>query len=223
MSNSGKITFLSLLPYVIVSAVSIIITVVFMVLVFGVGGRSVSLRGDLSSFGLSSTQPQSYVVKIGDFYLSTDSFDEEYRILVYNSTISEPEKRDLLLNDVTQKKMYFENLISEYVILLNAYNEGFLNSKDWDVLSKISLRKAIVESFLNKKIDISSIQVSAKEVEKFYQENKEYFRKNNIPPDQAEELIKRQLISQKYKIAVSELLNKYRDKLIIDRKDENIK
>ncbi|MCX8029747.1 MAG: hypothetical protein N2712_07130 [Brevinematales bacterium] len=177
----------------------------------------------ISMFGLTESKPQSYVIKIGDYYLSTSDFDREYMFLVDTLSGGDPAKKSLYMNDLTTKKNYLDNVINELVIVIDAYNQGYLSSSDWSIVSRVSLRKAVVDGFLLKKIDISKIQVSEKEVEDLYNKNREYFRQNNIPAERAEEFLKAQIRNQKLQQEVAKYIQSVRDKLNIEKVEDNVK
>ncbi|MGC8767063.1 MAG: SurA N-terminal domain-containing protein [Brevinematia bacterium] len=212
-----------ILPYGFVSLGSIVITVIIMFFVMNSGfSKSVSMS-NLERFGLSSTKPNSYVAKVGDYYLSTDEFNKEYNLVIDTLSAGDPNKKSLYLNDLSTKKAYLDNLINELVLVIDAYNQGYFSSSEWEILSRISLRKSLVDGFLSKKIDVSKIEVSDKEVEELYQKNKEYFRQNNISPQKAEEFLKSQIKNQKINQEISKYLQGVRDKLSIEKVEENIK
>jgi hypothetical protein len=211
------------LPYIGVSLVSIILTVVIMILVLGGSSKTVVGTDDLGVLGLTKIKPSSYVVKINDYYLSTDEFNKQYKSLVEASSGGDKSKIDLYMNDLSTKKQFLENTINELAIAVQAYNEGYLSSQEWATLYHITLRKAVVDGFLAKKIDLSSIEVTDKEIEDIYQKQKELFKQNNIPPDKAEEYIRTQLKNQKLNQKISEFLQKVRDKMVIDKIEDNVK
>jgi hypothetical protein len=213
----------SFLQYVGIFLGSAIITAVVMLLLLGGASKTSISLDDLGILGLTKVKPSSYVVKINDYYLSTDEFNKQYRAIVEASAGGDKAKIDLYMNDISLKKQFLDNIVNELAIAIQAHNEGYLSSQDWQTLAHITLRKSIVDGFLSKKIDVSSIQVSDKEVEEIYQKQKEFFRQNNIPPDKAEEYIRAQLRNQKLNQKISEYLLKVRDKMVIDKLEENVK
>jgi len=213
----------SFLPYVGVFLASAILTAIVMLLLLGGASKTSIGVDDLGILGLTKVKPSSYVVRINDYYLSTDEFDRQYKAIVEASSGGDKAKIDLYMNDISLKKQFLDNIINELAIAIQAYNEGYLSSQDWQILAHITLRKSIVDGFLSKKIDVSSIKVSDKEVEEVYQKQKEFFRQNNIPPDKAEEYIRAQLRNQKLNQKISEYLLKVRDKMVIDKLEDNVK
>ncbi|MCS7299433.1 MAG: hypothetical protein RMJ37_05695 [Spirochaetia bacterium] len=177
----------------------------------------------LNMFGLTQTKPQSYILRVGDYYLSTADFDKEYMFVVETLSGGDPNKKSLYLNDLSTKRNYLDTLVNEIVLVIDAYNQGYLSSPDWNIISRVSLRKSVVDGFLLKKIDVSKIQVSDKEVEDLYNKNRDYFRQNNIPAERAEELLRAQLRSQKLQQEVAKYIQGVRDKLNIEKVEENIK
>lgn len=213
-----------ILPYGIVALVSLVIGIVLTLLITNVIIAKPKFSSSFAqTFGLSETKPSSYVAKIGNYYLSTDEFNKEYMLIIDTISGGDPAKKSLYLNDLSTKKNYLESLINELAVVIEAYNQGFLSSSEWELLSKISLRKAAVDSFLAKKIDISKIQVTDDEIEKAYKQNKEYFRQNNIPADKAEELLRIQLRNQKVQKELATYVQSIRDKLSIEKVEDNVK
>lgn len=211
------------LPYGIVSLVSIVVTAIIMFLIMNYSFGNSTSKSTLENFGLTSQKPSSYVAKIGNYYISTEEFNKEYNLIIDVLSGGDPNKKSLYLNDLSSKKAYLDNVINELVLVIDAYNQGYFSSSEWQVLSKVSLRKSIVDGYLAKKIDVSKIEVTDKEVNELYEKNKEYFRQNNIPPQKAEEFLKSQIKNQKINQEISKYLQSIRDKLQIEKLEENIK
>lgn len=212
-----------ILPYGVVSLVSIVVTTVVMLLIINLSfGKNVS-KSNLEYFGITFQKPSSYVAKIGDYYFPTDEFNKEYNLIVEALSAGDPNKKSLYLNDLSSKKTYLDNVINELALVIEAYNQGYFSSSEWETLSRISMRKSLIDGFLSKKIDLSKIEVTDKEVNELYEKNKEYFRQNNIPPQKAEEFLKSQIKQQKINQEISKYLQGVRDKLQIEKVEENIK
>lgn len=177
----------------------------------------------VSSFGLSEVKPESYVARVGEYYISTERFNKEYMFVIETLSGGDPSKKNLYLSDPNTKRTYLDTMINELAIVIEAYNQGFLSSPDWEILSKISLRKSVVDGFLAKKIDPSEVSVSEKEVEEFYDKNRKFFRESNIPAEKAEEMIRTQIRAQKIQRKIAEYVQKVRDKLSIEKVEDNIK
>lgn len=213
-----------ILPYGIVALVSLVVGIILTLLITNILTAKTKLSASFSQmFGLSESKPSSYIAKIGNYYLSTEEFNREYMLVIDTISGGDPAKKSLYLNDLSTKRNYLESLINELAVVIEAYNQGFLSSSEWETLSKISLRKAVVDSFLAKKIDISKIQVTEEEIERAYQQNKEYFRQNNIPANKAEELLRIQIRNQKLQKELANYVQTIRDKLSIEKVEENIK
>lgn len=213
-----------ILPYGIVALVSLVVGIALTILITNVIIAKPKLLGSfVETFGLSEVKPGSYVAKIGNYYLSTDNFNKEYMLVIDTISGGDPTKKSLYLNDLATKKNYLENVINELIVVIEAYNQGFLSSSEWETLSKISLRKSAVDSFLAKKIDVNKIQVTDEEIEKAYKQNREYFRQNNIPADKAEELLRIQIRNQKVQKELATYIQSIRDKLSIEKLEDNVK
>lgn len=213
-----------ILTYGIVALVSLVLGIVLTLITTNlILAKSKAPSSLMEMFGLATTKPSSYVAKIGDYYLSTDDFNKEYLFIVDNLSAGDLNKKSLYLNDLSTKKAYLDNVINELVLVIDAYNKGYLSSSDWNTLSKISLRKSLADGFLTKQIDTKKIEVTDKEVEELYNKNREYFRQNNISAEKAEEFLKAQIRNQKAQQEVAKYIQSVRDKLQIEKLEDNVK
>ncbi|MEN2997469.1 MAG: hypothetical protein ABDH28_00295 [Brevinematia bacterium] len=185
--------------------------------------KSVGLTPTPSLLGLKSVKPESYVAKVGDYYISTEDFNKEYMLVIETLSGGDQSKKNILLNDLSTKKTYLDNVINELVLSIEAYNQGFLASPEWNILSRVSLRKALVDGFLAKKIDLTQIEASPEEIEELYNKNRKYFSERNISAKNAEELLRAQIRSRKLQQKIAEYVKSTRDKFSIEKIEENLK
>jgi len=188
----------------------IIIGIIVIVLVVGsLTGNYLLLRksgylGSARAFAQTQQDSKTWVVKINDTVISLQDFDREFNVHVYSLPITAEDKKKYE-NDINNKKKFLANLINEYLIYDKSVTEGYLKRKDVQDLIKAVTRRAVIQVYLNEKIEPLLKEVPDEQIETIYNQNKKLFAGVDI--DVARQQIRMQLLQKQYNDQLNEIID----------------
>ncbi len=177
--------------------------IVFIIIAFAVGAAVGFLGARL--FGGSSTSGgivksdkimvqlnkasevgNNWLVKIDDYAISKAEFEDSYNLLKSTS----PQFAGLSPQDEAKLKwQYFESMIDEYIVTLQAVNKGNMNVKTANLLINSSARQSIYTLYLKDNLPVeSSFNPTPQEIEQFYQQYKNEFKKSGYNAEQIKQV-----------------------------------
>jgi len=151
-----------------------------------------------------SKNSNNWVVKIDNTEITLDEFIREFNVHVYSLPIDESQKIKYESN-INNKKKFLTNLINEYLIYQKALSEGLNKRKDVRDLIKAVERRAIIQVYLNEKIEPKLKDIPDAQIEAIYNQNKKIFAGVDI--DVARQQIKMQLLQRQYNEFLNELVD----------------
>ncbi|HUT66504.1 MAG TPA: hypothetical protein VMZ05_10220 [Spirochaetota bacterium] len=156
------------------------------------------------------TKPQQdkgqWVAKVDDTVISFADFEREFNVHVLSLPIDDGQKKKYVA-DSNNKKKFLVNLINEYLIYKRALKEKYDRRSDVQDLIKAVTRRAIIQVYLNEKIEPQLSEIPDEQIETIYNQNKKLFAGVDI--DIARQQIRMQLLQKQY----NELLNDLIDSL----------
>ena len=186
----------------------IIVGIIAAVVLFGsILGHYVLLKraGILAgSRAYAQTQDNTWVVKINDTVIGLKDFEREFNVHVYSLPISAEDKKKYK-NDINNKKKFLTNLINEYLIYNKSVAEGYLKRQDVQDLIKAVTRRAVIQVYLNEKIEPLLKDVPDEQIEAIYNQNKKLFAGVDI--DVARQQIRMQLLQKQYNDQLNEIID----------------
>lgn len=158
-----------------------------------------------------------WVAKIDNKTVTLNEFEREFNVHVYSLPIDEKQK-GLYRNDTINKKKFLINLINEYLIYQKALRKGYDKRKDVQDLIKAVERRAIIQVYLNEKIEPKLQDIPDEQIESIYNQNKKLFAGVDI--DVARQQIKMQLLQRQYNDYLNELVDELKGEAKVIRNDE---
>jgi hypothetical protein len=146
----------------------------------------------------------TWVVKINDTVITLKDFEREFNVHVYSLPIAAKDKKKYE-NDINNKKKFLTNLINEYLIYNKAVKDGYLKRQDVQDLIKAVKRRAVIQVYLNEKIEPLLKEVPDEQIEAIYNKNKKLFAGVDI--DVARQQIRMQLLQKQYNDHLNEIID----------------
>lgn len=159
----------------------------------------------------------AWIAKIDKKTITLDEFEREFNVHVYSLPIDEKQK-DLYQNDTVNKKKFLTNLINEYLIYQKALQKGYDKRKDVQDLVQAVERRAIIQVYLNEKIEPKLQNIPDEQIEAIYNQNKKLFAGVDI--DVARQQIKMQLLQRQYNDYLNELVDELKGEAKVIRNEE---
>lgn len=145
-----------------------------------------------------------WVAKVNGKVITVDEFEREFRVHVYALPIVEEDKVRYK-KDTANRKKFLSNLINEYLIYNAAVKEGYEKRSDVQDLIKAVSRRAVIQVYLNEKIEPLLKDVPDEQIEAIYNQNKKLFAGVDI--DVARQQIRMQLLQKQYNEQLNELID----------------
>lgn len=145
-----------------------------------------------------------WIAKVNGKVITIDEFEREFRVHVYALPIAEEDK-ERYKKDTVNKKKFLSNLINEYLIYNAAVKAGYEKRNDVQDLIKAVSRRAIIQVYLNEKIEPLLKDVPDKQIEAIYNQNKKLFAGVDI--DVARQQIRMQLLQKQYNEQLNDLID----------------
>jgi hypothetical protein len=162
-----------------------------------------SRRGSFT-FAQTAKDKATWVAKVNGKTISLGEFEQEFGVHVFSLPIVEEDK-ERYSGDVMNKKRFLTNLINEHLIYNKASQEGYLERQDVQALIKAVSRRAVIQIYLNEKIEPTLEEVSDEQIEAIYNQNKKLYAGVDI--DIARQDIRMKLLQQQYNDRLNELID----------------
>jgi hypothetical protein len=146
----------------------------------------------------------SWVVKIDDRVITLDEFEREFYIHVYSLPYDENQRKEYGA-DPANKKKFLTSLINEYLVYNKALSEGFEKRQEVQDLLKAVQRRAIIQVYLNDKIESKLVDIPDEQIETIYNQNKKMYAGVDI--EVARQQIKMLLLQRQFNDHLSELVD----------------
>ncbi len=158
-----------------------------------------------------------WVVKIDETIINLGEFEREFKVHVYSLPIDEAQKTRYE-SDINNKKKFLTNLVNEYLIYKKALKEGLDKRKDVQDLLAAVERRAIIQVYLNEKIEPKLVDIPDEEIERVYNQNKKLFAGVDI--EVAQQQIKMQLLQRQYNDHLNELIDQLKGEAKVVKNEE---
>jgi hypothetical protein len=145
-----------------------------------------------------------WVVKIDNRVITLEEFEREFDVHVFSLPFDEAQKSKYE-SDVVNKKKFLTNLINEYLIYNKALYEGFEKRKEVQDLLRAVRRRAIIQVYLDEKIEPKLKDIPDDQIEAIYNQNKKMYAGVDI--DMARQQIKMLLLQRQYNEYLNELVD----------------
>ncbi len=163
-----------------------------------------------------STGKNVWLVKIDNTVITLKDFEREFRVHVYSLPADKEQKKRYENNEINKKK-FLTNLINEYLIYKKAIEEGYDKKPFVRDLVKAVTRRAIIQVYLNDKIEPKLKEPSEEEIEAIYNQNKKLFAGVDI--DVARQQIRMQLLQRQYNQYLNDLIDELKGEAKVVRND----
>ena len=159
----------------------------------------------------------SWVAKVDDTTISIEEFAREFEVHVYALPIDEEEK-DRYRSDTSNKKKFLVNLINEYLIYNRALKEKYDRKREVQDLIKAVTRRAIIQVYLNDKIEPKLTEIPDEQIETIYNQNKKLFAGVDI--DVARQQIRMQLLQKQYNEYLNDLIDSLKGEATVKKNSD---
>jgi len=178
------------------------------------------VQAEERSFILAQAQQgnggNSWVARIDNTLISMNEFKREFDVHVYSLPLDEKQKKQYE-KDTNNKKKFLTNLINEYLIYQKALAEGYDKRQFVQDVVKAVTRRAIIQVFLNEKIEPKLKDIPEEQIEAIYNQNKKLFA--GVDLEVAEQQIKMQLLQRQYNEYLNELIDELKGEAKVVRND----
>ncbi len=191
------------------------------------GGVTLALRGgSVSGDSISLYPPKSslvggdWLIKIDDYAVTKSEFEEGYKYFL--NQIPEQQRANL---PPDTKRLFFENLLSQYIINLKALKEGLPKTREGQLLLRTAIRQAIYQIYLTKNIpqDKNIFMPSQIEINDYYMRNKAQFDKLGLKSDQIKQYAIQELSQQKMQLWVQGFVAQAKESFKVERNNAQLK
>jgi hypothetical protein len=153
----------------------------------------------------------TWVAKVDETVITRDEFEREFNVHVYALPLEEKQRSDYR-NDPEKKKKFLSSLINEYLIYNQAIKDGIEKRPEVQDLLRAVKRRAIIQVYLNVKIEPKLKDIPDEQIETIYNQNKKMYAGVDI--EVAREQIKMLLLQRQY----NDYLNEFVDELMGEAK-----
>lgn len=161
-----------------------------------------------------------WVAKVDDTTISFDDFEREFNVHIYSLPIDSEQKKKYG-GDQNNRKKFLVNLINEYLIYKRALKERYDKRSDVQDLLKAVTRRAIIQVYLNDKIEPKLTEIPDEQIEAIYNQNKKLFAGVDI--DVARQQIRMQLLQKQYNEHLNDLIDSLKGEAkVVKNSDVNL-
>jgi len=160
----------------------------------------------------SCSKKEQWVAKVEGEKISLDDFNFRFDMYLKNAYADAPDLIPLKKNSMEEREAFLKELVNEILLLKEAKKMGIPKQEDVKRLIRLTKQQIIIQAYVSQLNLLNDIRVSEEDVDKYYKENKEYFKGRD--PEYVRMYIYRRLVlaQQKQKLdnIVDKLKNKYR-------------
>lgn len=176
-------------------------------IMFAVKGGGVKMSGEsgVSIMPVKAKDAGSdWVIKIDDYVITRSEYEsgakeayKQYKAQ-YDQLPADQKMKVPVYDEATVKKVYLENLLQQYIVVLKAMGESGFNTAENMLVIKSGLRQLVMQQYLlTKAPNQKTFEPTNDEVNKYYTQNRAQLEATGMPMSQLIEAIKRQLAQQK--------------------------
>ncbi len=179
------------------------------------------LKEFVNSYYFNTNDTKDWIIKIENFNISQKEYDEGYQYFM--SQI--PEGQKPMVDEKTIKKQYLNNLLIQYVVLIQAMQDDLFGSDDTSIVLRSAIRQAVYQIYLNRALpkDKQRFNPTEEEINKYYTQNKDRFYQMGLNADQIRQYATQELSQQKIQLWVAEYLEKLKENYRIKRNSDVLK
>jgi len=164
----------------------------------------------------TTKKESAWVARIDSTIISMNEFKREFDVHVYSLPLDEKQKKQYEA-DINNKKKFLTNLINEYLIYQKALAEGYDKRQFVQDVVKAVTRRAIIQVYLNEKIEPKLKDIPEEQIEAIYNQNKKLFA--GVDLEVAEQQIKMQLLQRQYNEYLNELIDELKGEAKVVKND----
>lgn len=148
-------------------------------------------RADQGELLLAQNTDNTWIVKINKGTITLDEFEREFAVHVYSLPLEDDQKEEYE-SQGSNKKKFLNSLINEHLVYEKAVAEGYTKKRLVQDIMKAMSRRAVIQVYLNDKIEPKLHDIPDEQIEAVYNQNKKLFAGVDI--DMARQQIKLQLL-----------------------------
>jgi RPA family protein len=190
---------------------------------FFVKPNQISQSGMVSLYPSSASEVgNEWLVKIDDYAISKKEFEEGFEYFMSQLKQMAAQQGMPEPSEEQYKTMYLDNLISQYVLVIQALKEETFADKENELLLKLAIRDAIYKVYLNKYLpeDEAVFQPSRVELNQAFNQYRDQFAQMGWSSEQIRQYLTQQLAQQKMQIWMQNLVNQTKERYKIERNRE---
>jgi len=161
-----------------------------------------------------------WVAKINGKKITLDDFNVRFEYYLKSKYIQNPEMIPKARADMEERKACLKDMINEELVLQEAKKLKIDQKEEVKNLIKLYTKQIILNAYIEEFIG-EDIKVTEEEINKYYNENKSEFK--GVDPEFAKRKIQYQLTLLKYDKKISEILEKLRNKYVIEENENAIR
>ena len=159
----------------------------------------------------------AWVAKVDDTTISLEEFEREFNVHVYSLPIDD-EQKSRYRKDMINRRKFRDSLVNEYLIYKRALEERYDKKSEVQDLLKAVTRRAIIQVYLNEKIEPKLSEIPEEQIAAIYNQNKKLFAGVDI--DVARNQIRMQLLQKQYNDLLTELIDSLKGEATVIKNSE---
>lgn len=167
---------------------------------------------------------KDWLFKVDDFNFSYQNFKISFNYMLSNL----PDNQLSLLDTnkmIDLEKQYIEQYITENILVISAFDEKILESREAEEFLQIALVKAISQYYLQYHFpkDKNTLMPSKEEINQYYQSNRERFVELGMNAEQIQQVATQELAQAKVKKWMEEKITLLKESYRIKRNQDLLK
>lgn len=161
-----------------------------------------------------------WLVKIDDYAISALDFEEGFDIWYQQMAQAMAQQGQAMPDASMYKGLYLDELISQYVVVIQALEENIFNDSTNKLILNTSVRTLIYQVYLNKQMSSGlDFKPNDREINAAYLQHKDKFPPGT-PTKQIRIYLEQQLSRQKQEIWMKTIVSQTKEQHIVKRNDE---